>query len=75
MVPEAKTSRHPHMVTIHRFSTPNGLRSVTQRLSTVGITQKPSMGGPSQAMAEPADGSQRATHPRHGRGKGPAGIK
>lgn len=33
MVPEAKTSRHPHMVAIHRFSTPNGLRSVAQRLS------------------------------------------
>ena len=33
MVPEAKTSRHPHMVVIHRFSMPNGLRSVARRLS------------------------------------------
>ena len=37
-----------------------------------GITQKPSVDGPSQAVAEPADGGQRATHPRHGRGKGTA---
>ena len=40
-----------------------------------GITQKPSMGGPSQAMAESADGGQLATCPRHGCGKGHVGIE
>lgn len=68
MVPEAKTSLHPHMVAIHRFSTPNGLREVAQGPS-VAVSRK------GLSMAVPADSGQLATHPRHGRGKGPAGIK
>jgi hypothetical protein len=56
------------MVAIHRFSTPNGLREVAQGPS-VAVSRK------GLSMAVPADSGQLATHPRHGRGKGPAGIK
>lgn len=58
MVPEAKTSRHQHMVAIHRFSAPNGLHSVTQRLSTVGITQRPFHG-----RTKPSHGRARRRRP------------
>lgn len=67
--PGNKNEPPSHMAAIHRFSTPNGLRRVTRRPSTVGVMRRPSTVGPSQAMAEPADGGQRATHPCHGRGK------
>ena len=61
-----RVTRRPSMAVSHKgFPMGRG----TRRPSTVGVTQRPSMDGPSQAMAEPADGGQRATHSCHGRGK------
>lgn len=66
-----RVTRGPSMAVSHKgFPMGRG----TRRPSTVGVTQRPSVDGPGQAMAEPADGGRRRrTHAMAA--ASPAGIK